>query len=75
MGEMAVMGRRGDTKVIWDRNNADEVAAARRQFEELTGRGFAAFSVKKNGEQDRRIREFDPEAEKVILVPQMAGGR
>lgn len=75
MGEMAVMGRSGDTKVIWDADNETEVENARRTFKELTGKGFAAWSVKgRNGDKDHRITEFDPEAERVILVPPMVGG-
>ena len=76
MSEMAIMSRReGDTKVIWDKANADEVANARRMFDELVGKGFAAFSVKgKDGEKDQRIRAFDPAAERIILVPAMQGG-
>lgn len=73
--EMAVMDHTGDTKVIWDPDNADEVAAARAQFEALRKKGFAAFRVRgKDGEKGAQITAFDPQAEKLILVPQMVGG-
>ena len=73
---MSVLGREGDTKVIWDANNPDEVDAARRTFDDLRRRGFTAFSVKgKDGERDRVITTFDPAAERIILVPRVAGGR
>ena len=75
MGELAVMGRQGDTKVIWDASNADEVAAARKTFDELRGKGFLAFSVKAMGGKGEQIFKFDPEAEKIILAPPMRGGR
>ena len=43
MGEMAVMDRvAGDLKVIWDPDKADEVEAARDQFNTLTGKGYLA---------------------------------
>lgn len=75
MSEMAVIGQAGDTKVIWDKDNADEVAAARKTFDELVGeKKFAAFSVDARGDQGERIRRFDPEAEKIIIVPPMKGG-
>lgn len=75
MSELRIMGRPGDTKVIWDKANADEVKTAKRAFDELVKKRFLAFSVKgKNGDKDQRIYEFDPDAEKVILVPPMQGG-
>jgi tRNA U38,U39,U40 pseudouridine synthase TruA len=73
--EMAVMGLAGDTKLLWDADNEDEVENARRTFKDLVGKKkYAAFSVKKGGEQGAQIREFDPDAEKIILVPPMQGG-
>jgi hypothetical protein len=75
-GVMAELNETGDTKVIWDKNNPDEVEAARATFDRLTkDRKFIAFSVKgKNGDKDERIRTFDPDAERIILVPQNVGG-
>ena len=73
-GEMSILGREGDTKLIWSSENADEVAQARKTFEELTKKGFSAFTVKGMGGQGERITKFDPEEEKMILVPQLHGG-
>lgn len=76
MGQLAVMGRQGDTKIIWDPENEDEVANARRTFNELvTDRRFKAFRVRERGAKGEAIDEFDPAAEKLIIVPPMAGGR
>jgi hypothetical protein len=73
--EMSELNESGDTRVIWDSENEDEVAAARATFDKLTKNGkFAAFQVKTKGEKGERMRDFDPEAEKIILVPQIAGG-
>jgi len=74
MGEMRIMGAEGDIKTIWDCEKPDEVKAARKQFEELTDKGYIAFSVKKNGEKNEKISKFDPELEKMILVPLVRGG-
>jgi hypothetical protein len=75
MGEMAVLDRlKGDTKVIWDADHEEEVEAARAQFDTLTGKGYAAFRVNARGRKGEQIREFDSEAEKIILAPQMVGG-
>ncbi len=64
----------GDTKIIWDSDNKDEVDAARATFERLVKKGFAAFTVKKNGDQGSKITEFDPDEEKMIMIMPMAGG-
>ena len=73
-GEMSVLGRDGDTKIIWDSENPDEVEHARKTFEDLTKKGFSAFAVKHMGGQGERIAKFDPSKEKMILVPQLRGG-
>lgn len=74
-GTMRVIDRTGDTKTTWDKDNPDEVAAARATFDQLVGeKKFLAFSVDAGGETGAQIREFDPEAGMMILQPPMAGG-
>lgn len=73
----AVLNMTGDTKTIWDPGNEAEVAAARAQFEKLVRENrFSAFRISaedpnKTGE---RMREFDPEARRIIFVPPVQGG-
>lgn len=65
----------GDTKLIWDADNKDEVEAAAETFRRLVEKKkYAAFSVDKKGEQGKKITAFDPDLEKIILVPPLAGG-
>jgi len=45
MGELRILGKEGDTKVIWDPDNKDEVKAAREQFDTLKAKKFLAFRV------------------------------
>lgn len=71
---MAVMNHTGDLKVIWDADVKDEVDAAKAQFDALKKKGYSAFKVNKKGEAGERINEFDPHAEKLIMVPAMQGG-
>jgi hypothetical protein len=74
-GEIAVMDGSGDTKIIWSRDNPDEVENAREQFRRLKKKGFAAFkAIGKDGHQGEQVDEFDPAAERYIFVPQMQGG-
>jgi len=75
MHELAVMDPTGDTKTIWDPNNADEVEEARGTFDRLKAKGFAAFKVEgPKGEKGEIIREFDPTAGRMIMIPALAGG-
>ena len=72
---LAIMDPTGDTKVMWDPNNEDETGAAKAQFDTLKGKGYAAFRVEgPKGEKGEMIREFDPNAGKMILIPALAGG-
>lgn len=73
-GMLCVLDKTGDTKTVWDRRNEAEVEAARAQFEALTGQGYLAFAVNKDGSKGDHIREFDPDAEKIILSPPLVGG-
>ncbi len=65
----------GDTKHIWNRDNPDEVEGARTLFNTLTSRGYTAFkAVGEKGEKGKKLDSFDPAAERMILVPRIAGG-
>ncbi len=72
--EMCIMDKTGDTKLIWDPNNPDEVANAKRTFDDLKGKGYLAFSVQKGGDKGEVLREFNPQQEKIILAPPVVGG-
>jgi hypothetical protein len=74
-GVMVILDRTGDTKHIWDKNNTIEVEAARQLFNTLvTEKRYQAWSVSRKGDKDRRITEFDPQAEKIIFAPALVGG-
>lgn len=74
-GRLYVMDKTGDTRVTWDRRNPEEVANAKRTFDELRGKGYLAYSVSPaDGSKGQQLHAFDPDAEKIILAPQMRGG-
>lgn len=64
----------GDTSLIWDANNEDEVSAVKATFDKLKKKGYLAFSVRAKGEKGQQIDGFDPKAGKIIMAPPMAGG-
>jgi len=75
MNTMHVLDQTGDTKIIWDRRNPEEVGAARATFNRLRqDNRYMAYKVQPGGDKGEIITEFDPEAEKIILAPPMVGG-
>jgi len=74
-GEMAIMGREGDTKVMWDKTKPVEVDVARSTFDKLKKDGYSAYAVSDKGDKKgEAVRDFDPHAERLIFVPPMQAG-
>lgn len=77
-GVMAALDTTGDTKTIWDRTKPDEVDAARATFDRLKKKGYTGYNVKagkgQEGEKGTIMHSFDPDAERMIMVPPMVGG-
>ncbi len=72
---MAITNETGDTKVLWSKDNEDEVENARRTFKDMRKKGYTAFRVTgKNGEPGEQMNEFDPDAERIIFTKPQAGG-
>jgi hypothetical protein len=74
IGELCVLDRTGDTKLIWDSAQEDEVDAARRTFDDLKKKGYAAYSVNKKGDKGEVMKKFDADAERIIMAPALVGG-
>lgn len=74
MMEMRWLSDEGDTKLIFDPDNEDEVEAAEEQFDTLIMKGFTAYSVQKDGSQGKKMKGFDRKAGRIILVPKLKGG-
>jgi hypothetical protein len=74
MGKMSVMSKvHGDLTVEWDVEVSEEVEAACAKFEELQAKGYAAYRME-TATQGEQIREFDKQAEKIILATPLQGG-
>jgi hypothetical protein len=72
---MAITDHTGDTKIMWSKDNEDEIENARRSFDNMKKKGYTAFRVTgKNGEPGEQMREFDPDAERIIFTKPQAGG-
>jgi len=74
MNVIEVMDPSGHTRHIWNSEMEAEVEAAKSLFKTLVKKGYRAFHVKKDGEEGKAMTDFDPEAEKMIMVPPLQGG-
>lgn len=72
--ELIILDHTGDTKLIWDPEKAEEVEHARETFSKLKKKGYLAYSVNRKGDKGEVLKEFDPDAEKMILAPATVGG-
>jgi len=74
MGVQIVMDRSGDTRHEFDTADAKAVALAEARFNELTGKGFRAVALGKDGGTDQLVSKFDPRVEETLFIPQLQGG-
>ena len=76
MGEMAILDKEhGDLKLIWDPENAEEVTAARKMFDDMRKKGHMAWDVGEKGRKgDNEIKQFNPSLEKIIITPPVKKG-
>jgi hypothetical protein len=76
-----IMSSAGDNTFNWDKvgveaQDPEAVAAVReaeRIFREQRARGAVAFKVTP-GQPGERIDDFDPKADRIIMIPRIAGG-
>jgi hypothetical protein len=72
---MAITDESGDTKIMWSKDNPDEVENAERTFKDMKKKGYAAFRVEgKKGDPGEQMHNFDANAERIIFIKQQAGG-
>jgi len=69
-----VMDASGDTRHEFDPTEPSSLAAAEARFQELTGKGFRAVALGKDGAPGELIRKFDHRAEQTLFMPQLQGG-
>jgi hypothetical protein len=74
MGELAMLDVTGDTKLIWNKSNQAEVDAAKELFKKLKKKNYIAYTVKDNGDTGEIIHSFNPNLERIIMMPPIIGG-
>lgn len=68
-----IMLRHGDVRISWNSRNEQEIAAAREVFDKRIKEGWSAFKDI-FGKKGEKIKEFDPRADNITLVPPISGG-
>jgi hypothetical protein len=71
---MKILCDKGDERLVWDKENGKEAKEAKAKFEDLIKNGYTAFSVDSKGKKNRKIEEFDVDAEEILMVPKTAKG-
>ena len=74
MSEIHVLDRTGDTTTSWDPRRPDEVALAREAFDAAKAKKMLIYKANTDGTKGELLREFDPNAEKIVCSPQNVGG-
>ena len=69
-----VMDNNGDTRHEFDVSDATAIANAEQRFKELTGLGFRAVALGKDGKPGELVRTFDSSIEETLFIPQLKGG-
>lgn len=69
-GVLRVLSRNGDDEYPWENEKTAE--DAKRMFDDLIVKRHAAFAKRVDGHE--RIKEFDPNAEEIIMVRPLVGG-
>lgn len=65
----------GHAEFKWDKKNAQDVEDARQYFIKKKAEGYLAYRIDpKTGDKGEVLKEFDPSAERIILLPPLKGG-
>jgi hypothetical protein len=68
------MDRSGDTRHEFDAADTKALSLAEARFTELTGKGFRAVALGKDGGTGKVMGKFDPQVEQTLFIPQLQGG-
>lgn len=73
MGIIRWMCADGDTQLAWDTCNPASIDRAREMIERAFREGRGVFGLDETG-VGVRLREFDPNAREIVVIPQIKGG-
>jgi hypothetical protein len=74
-GIIEIPNRTGDLKIMWDRRNDVEVAAAQAAFDQAVKDKALIYKAEgKEGTRGEQVKKFDKKHERLIVAPQLVGG-
>ena len=61
----------GDERVIWDRNDPDQIRDAKGLFASLLNQGQVPYAIGYDGKpnMNKQLTDFDPNAEEIVFIP------
>lgn len=71
---ITVLAGVGDFKLSFDPNNPDEVAIAKKTFNDLKKKGMKAYVDTNSKSRRKEVEEFTTEHPKLVFTPAMVGG-
>lgn len=71
---MKILTEKGDERLVWDKERSMEAKQAKEKFNELINKEYKAYSVDKKGKKNRKIIEFDIDAEEILMIPNTVRG-
>lgn len=71
---LLIQDNTGDTRIEWNRNNPVEVELARKNFDAHKEKRYLAYKTRSDGTKGELLRNFDPDAERILMTPQLVGG-
>ena len=74
MNVQIVIDQTGDTRHSFDPGNYESLQQAERRFQNLMRDGYRAVALGRDGEPGSLIRDFNPNAERTLFIPQLQGG-
>ena len=71
---LIIMDATGDTRLAWDASDRESVKNAEQTFDKMKKEGYTAYCTDRHGDRAQVMQKFDPNAERMIMHRQMAGG-
>lgn len=71
---LKILTEQGDERVVWDKEKGLEAKQAKKDFIKFLDKKYKAYSVDVKGKKNRRIYEFDVDAEEILMIPPTSKG-
>lgn len=71
---LVIPNEEGDLRIEWDPQDQSQVALAGEAFQGARSRGMTGYKVEQGGQRGELITQFEAEAQRIVMAPQMVGG-